>query len=349
MNYDFIIVGQGIAGTLLSYAMIKRNQSVLVIDKPLSGAPSKISAGIINPVTGRRLVKSWMFDNLESIFRVVYNSLELELKTNFLHEIEILKLFNSNQDVNDFQIKLHDDSYSNYLAENKASSFDYLNSGQYLETAIIQNAFRVDSQSLLTAYRHWLNGNARLQEAQFSFDELEISKDKIRYKNDTAQHIIFCEGFRLQQNPYFDWLPLVLAKGDLLTIESDHLPQDKMINKNFFILPIGNHHFKVGSTYEWEFDNYKPNPNSKKQLTDKLNKLLRVPYEIVDHSSGIRPTTKDRRPFLGVHEEHPNIGVFNGFGTKAYSLIPYFAKHFTDHLLDDKPIMKEVSIKRFNH
>jgi glycine/D-amino acid oxidase-like deaminating enzyme len=50
---------------------------------------------------------------------------------------------------------------------------------------------------------------------------------------------------------------------------------------------------------------------------------------------------------VGFHRDEPNVGIFNGMGTKGISLAPYFAKNFADHLVHDKPIFAEVDIKRF--
>jgi glycine/D-amino acid oxidase-like deaminating enzyme len=64
MEVEFLIVGQGLCGTWLSWYLQKENKTFLVIDKNEENTPSKISGGIINPVTGRRLVKVWLADEV---------------------------------------------------------------------------------------------------------------------------------------------------------------------------------------------------------------------------------------------------------------------------------------------
>src|SRR5688500_2784400 len=64
MNVDYLIIGQGLCGTWLSWYLQKESKSFLIIDKNDENTPSQISAGIVNPVTGRRLVKSWMVDEI---------------------------------------------------------------------------------------------------------------------------------------------------------------------------------------------------------------------------------------------------------------------------------------------
>ena len=64
MKYDYIIVVQGIAGTLLTHLLIKKGKKVFVIDNGHKSSSTKIAAGLMNPITGRRYVKSWKYQEL---------------------------------------------------------------------------------------------------------------------------------------------------------------------------------------------------------------------------------------------------------------------------------------------
>jgi glycine/D-amino acid oxidase-like deaminating enzyme len=103
----------------------------------------------------------------------------------------------------------------------------------------------------------------------------------------------------------------------------------------------------AGSDYKWEFDN--PNPTAEfRQKTEQLLKSwLKVSFKIVSHLSGVRPATLERRPFVGFHPLHPNVGILNGMGTKGCSLAPFFAKQFVDDLCYGKMLNQEADIKRF--
>ncbi|HKC36540.1 MAG TPA: FAD-dependent oxidoreductase, partial [Chitinophagaceae bacterium] len=79
MQTDFLIIGQGISGTWLSYYLQKANKSFIVIDNDQPNAASRIAAGIINPVTGRRIVKTWMIDELLTFLVLAYEELGNEL------------------------------------------------------------------------------------------------------------------------------------------------------------------------------------------------------------------------------------------------------------------------------
>ena len=73
---DYIIVGLGIAGSLLSHKLISKGHSIVVFDDDNPNSASKVSSGIINPITGRRLVKSWMYEDLREVFTKTYSALE---------------------------------------------------------------------------------------------------------------------------------------------------------------------------------------------------------------------------------------------------------------------------------
>ena len=98
---DYLLVGQGLAGTLLAHFLQKNGQSVHIIDNAHEGAASKVAAGVINPVTGRRFVKSWMIDDLIPFAKQTYYALTKESGVPFHYETPIVRsLFNSGEETN---------------------------------------------------------------------------------------------------------------------------------------------------------------------------------------------------------------------------------------------------------
>jgi glycine/D-amino acid oxidase-like deaminating enzyme len=193
-----------------------------------------------------------------------------------------------------------------------------------------------------------LKENNALLEEKFSFSDLAEESDSITYKDIKARKIIFCEGANAIQNPYFKFFPFQLAKGECLILRIEDFYSDRIINSEVLIMPLPEKNlYYVGATHEWYFDDDQPSEKGKNELLGNLSAVLKLPFEIVEHKAAIRPTVKDRRPFIGFHPEFPDIGIFNGMGTKGISLAPYFAKHFTKHLLYQKPLQPEVDIKRF--
>ena len=52
-KYDFIIVGQGLAGTLLAHDLLDSKKRILIIDKHLKASASKVAGGLMNPISVR--------------------------------------------------------------------------------------------------------------------------------------------------------------------------------------------------------------------------------------------------------------------------------------------------------
>jgi glycine/D-amino acid oxidase-like deaminating enzyme len=225
----------------------------------------------------------------------------------------------------------------------------------YLEGAVIQLPADITIQKggnlrvghFIDAMRRYFADNNLLVEEALRHDELIMVKDGIQWREYFAKRLIFCEGYKALFNPWFSRLPFTHAKGEILTIEAPGLETDHIISRGIFILPIGNGYYKVGSTYDWEDLTEHPTEKGKNELTGKLDKIIKIPYRVVEHQAGIRPTVKDRRPLLGLHGSYPHLGIFNGLGTKGVTLAPWFAHHLVIHFEEGKEILKEVDIRRF--
>ncbi len=351
IHKNYIIIGQGLAGTILAQTLLKQGRSVLVIDEPTLSKASKIAAGLYNPVVFKRLVKSWMADELIPCMDDFYSDSEQLLQTKFYFKKQIVRLFAEEQEKT-LWLKKTNEPVGKYLS--KTVEDDLLSDIIYnpLGSSEVLDAGNLDTRLFLESFRKYFKENKILLEEKFDYEQLKISENSVNYKNILADKIIFCEGYKTTENPYFSWLPFKLTKGEIITIKllgDNRLGFDKVINKAVFILPIGNNTYKVGATYEWTDLNEIPTEKGKADLVDKLQKVVRGTFEIIDHQAGIRPTVNDRRPLIGLHPQHATLGVFNGMGTKGVMLAPYFAKQFVEHLENNLPLEKEVDIQRFDY
>ena len=93
MDYDYLIVGQGIAGSVIGLQLLEQNKKCLFIDEKIWNSPSRISNGIVNPVTGQKYVKTWLFDELFQVAKPFYKRLGQLFEVNLYHETSITKLF----------------------------------------------------------------------------------------------------------------------------------------------------------------------------------------------------------------------------------------------------------------
>jgi glycine/D-amino acid oxidase-like deaminating enzyme len=95
---DFLIIGQGLAGSLLAWELIQRGCNVVIIDNGLENA-SQVAAGLINPITGMRFVKSADVDTLLPAAKRCYSHLADFFQQDFYIEKPMLRIFNSANDL----------------------------------------------------------------------------------------------------------------------------------------------------------------------------------------------------------------------------------------------------------
>lgn len=348
MNY--IIVGQGLAGTILAHTLLNQNKTITVIDSPHLSKTSKVAAGLYNPIVFKRLVKSWLAEELLDLMDEFYPKAEELLNAKFYLKKKIVKPF-SEEHEKVLWLKKTGEDIGKYLSKTIETGFltDVIHNP--IGTGEVIKAGNIDTNVFLDKSRDYFKANNILLEEEINYDLLTISENSVNYKGTTANKLIFCEGHKATSNPYFNWLPFKLTKGETLIVRIPELHQQnadsKVLNKGVFILPLGDGLYKAGATYEWEDLTETPTEKGKLFLIEQLRKLLKVPFEIIDHQAGIRPTVKDRRPLIGLHPDYPSLGVFNGLGTKGVMLAPYFAKQFADYLESGIPMNKEVNIERF--
>ncbi len=345
---DYLIVGQGLAGSLLAHQLLQNGQKVLLIDGHHQGAASAVAAGIINPVTGRRFVKSWMVDQLLPQAKAMYRELERLLNVPLLYERPILRALFTTQEENNWLSRSSQLNFAPYIASPPQTKEIPAWLKPTYSWCRINAGLQVDLPRLILSYRSYLQANNCLLNETFEYAQLKICAHHISYHNIKARRIVFCEGARAVQNPFFEWLPFVLAKGEVLIIKIPGARTRQLVKYGLFVAPVEDGLYWVGSNYEWDPKDELPSTQGKEELLEKLEGILSCPFERVDHRAAIRPTTKDRRPFLGRHPAHSNLLIFNGLGTKGASLGPYWAKHLQAHLTDGKLLSKEVDIQRFD-
>ena len=333
---------------MLSWFLLKKNCKILVIDEFNPSAASNIASGIVNPVTGRRLVKTWLADELIPFALETYHDLESFFQTEFYKEVAILKVIDSVKVQNDWASKCGTEEYLPYLEnENVLRLPEDLvkNPMGYFE---IQKAGSLLLSKLLGVFRKFLFEKNILIDQRFHFDELKIDENEIFYKDFKSKKVIFCEGTAAESNPYFGYLPFVPAKGEALKLKIPKLHFQNILSGKIKLMPTAEADiYYAGATYEWDFEDDQPSETGRMKLIEKLEKLLNIPYQIISHEAAVRPTVRDRRPLAGLHPKHKTLAVFNGMGTKGISLAPYFAQEFAGYLFGGNKLNPEVDISRF--
>ena len=347
MKVDYIVVGLGLAGLAFIEELTNANKSFIVFEDN-SQTSSLVAGGVYNPVVLKRLTPVWNGEEQIKLAIPFYQKLEKKFKQQFDIKFRTKKVFKSLEDQNNWFVATDNPLLSRYINP-QISKENYCGIISDFGFGELSGTGRIDTHKLVKLYRELLYQESKIIFEKFEHNQIQFYKGYIKYKNIEAKRVVFCEGFGIKQNPFFKNLPLKEAKGEMITIHSPELEIDFLLKSTLFVLPLGNHNYKVGATFNWKDKTSNPSKEGRAELVEKLKKVISVPYTIVNQIAGIRPTVKDRRPLVGLHPEYSTLAVLNGLGTRGVMIAPTVAKNLFNHIEKGEKLDLEINIKRFTN
>ena len=340
-----LIVGAGISGLFNAHYFQREGWKVTIIHDG-HNAGSTVAAGQINPLVFRRMLLSWRAAQLIPFARSVYEELQASSNKRFLIDLPIRRLFAHQQERDLWIEKCQNPAYTAWMKELDADDDNFPHAIHQFGTGKVVGSFAVEAQIFLP---HFMD-NLQQRGVEFqieSFDYHQCNPEKGEYGGQVYDLIVFCQGYSNFNNPYFNYLPVHCTKGELLTIQSANLYAEEALNRKCFILPLGEQLFKVGATYEWNTTDLSTTPKARKELLALAAQISSSEIEVVQQKAGIRPTTPDRRPIIGLHPAYNKLSIFNGLGTKGYMLAPRLAWEWVQHYCMGSELEAEVKVERF--
>lgn len=340
---DYLIVGLGIAGTCFAKKCIEAGKTFHIIadNKP---SASHIAAGLFNPVVIKRFNPVWRYEYQMDLLKKTFGEFETLLGGKYIHSYPVYRIFSSEQEINTWKKKIESkESLKKYLnPEPIKNHYDLIESpfdfGEVKETGWIDlagvlNDFMVKYESDITI-------------AEFNYDLLQIDS-VLTYENIKANKIVFAEGIKVKNNPFFNFVPVIPNKGETLVVEIDaEMPQVTLNSKNF-LMPFGENKYYIGATYDREWDTELPTEANKKLLIKQLKHYYKGDFKILEHRTAFRPTTRDIRPIIGEHPQFPNLYILNGMGTRGTFNSPDMSTALFNYIEFGEPLIKEADVKRF--
>jgi glycine/D-amino acid oxidase-like deaminating enzyme len=338
---DYIIVGQGLAGSCLALQLIMRNKRIVVIDNSYPHAASRVAAGLFNPVTGKTPGLTWMAAELFSYLHEFYPKAEQLLNTSFFHSMPVYRPFTGIAEQNDWTAKSTLPGFGPFVREvhTKPVFPDEVNN-PYGGLELMQGGY-LNTTVFLAAVRNLIRASGVFIEGHFNEHELHLEPNTLTYQHYRANRIVFCTG--AQPINLFHFLTVQPLKGEVLTLRSSVQPRF-IYNRSVYVVPGV---WKAGATYNRHDKHAAVTHRAKAELEESLRRLIRFPYEVTGQDFGFRPTTPDRRPLLGCHPQYRNVYFFNGLGTKGVTLAPYFSKQMADFMEKGTAVNQQADIKRY--
>lgn len=342
---DYIIVGGGLAGICFAETVLCENKSFCLIE---GGALSSslVAGGMYNPVVLKRFTEVWKTKEQIDLAKPFYKAIEQRLDICFNHPMPLYRRFASVEEQNNWFQALDKQNLSSYLCPELiydkvlgvSSEFGF---GEVKETGYL------DAKLLIESYRAFLDSKGLYKNECFDYSKLQYTSSYVEYMGIRAKNIVFAEGFGLNENPFFNQLPLDGTKGELLVVRIPNLKINFILKAKVFLIPLGNDLFKVGATYDWKDKSDSITEEGKDELLEGLKEVVGLDFEVVSHVAGVRPTVKDRRPLVGSSENSSAIHVLNGLGTRGVLLGPFLARALYDYIENGVELDRDISIERF--
>lgn len=319
----------------------------MIIDDDHATSASAISAGFVNPISGRRLILTDEFEKYYQEAELTYRELENSLREHFFQPKDIVRFY---------------DSFSEQ--KNWSERKDRINSAPYVKTfqpaglygrwfhdpygSLVIKGHICHLQRLISAFRQQV-GPEHIVPGVYQPDKLKINDDGVEYQGIQAKRVIFCEGFRVTQNRFFDKLPWKHAKGEILLLEHTAGPlPDRIFNFGKWVFPVRENAVRVGTTFYWRTINTEPSTEARNEILARAETRIKFPFTVKQQWAGVRPVLLDLKPVIGLHPRHPRVGICNGFGSKGVLRGPYAARMLAEHLTDGRPLDHALNISRFS-
>jgi len=344
----YFILGQGLAGTCLAFQFLERNIPFHIYDNGFKTSSSIVAAGLWNPIVFRRITKSWRADELIRTVHSFYPKLEVVLKASFFHPSENIRLHSSPLEREEWIEKSTDPDFADYLFRDDSPDDNPHIIKKEFGNGLVKQTGHINLPVFLASARKHFEQLGCLSSREI--DLPDTVDEMLNYSIDgvNPERIIDCRGAVAITSHWWNYLPFNLSKGEVLIIRCPGLNLHKTLNSGVFVLPIENDIYRVGATFSWEDISAKPTAAGKAELIEKLEKIIDLPFQVIDHQAGIRPSVADRSPLIGGHPACSKLVIFNGFGRKGMMLAPYFSEILCDFLIDSKELAQEINILRFN-
>ena len=343
---DYIIVGGGLAGISLALELVWRGKKIVLLDHPESGSSSRIAAGIIHPIVPKGVRLTWKGENIFAFIPQWYQEWESRLNTSFFQQLQGYQIHPNEDTAAFWQLRAQTDEMKAWIAPLSHDNISGISALHGYNP--IFSCARLNTNNFLNAAVTWLQGNNTFEYRYFHHELLKKQNHQWQYEKYTADGIIFCEGIKVLNNPWFRYLHFHPTAGDILTLNFDgKLPQALYKNKNWLV-PDGNGNWLAGSTFHKGSLETTALGEDAEKLMAQIRTWTTVPFTVLQHRRGIRPTVEGRRPYLGEHPEDAGLFIYNGLGSKGSSLIPWLSPMMADFLCNNVALDSEVDISRFD-
>lgn len=326
------IVGFGIAGALIAHELLRQGLRVTISDTFDSESSSRVAAGMITPITGKRLKPTWRGPELTSIAERVYREIGEQAERSLWRDWTLRRVFREPQMQTWFADR-HQRGEFNHLAvheiapgEHDGTNFPF---GGFMHGGVAT----VDLSSVIETVRGRVECLPTIPEQ--------------------PDATVWCTGYHALHHELWSWLPIEPSKGEILDVQIPDLRIDHILTNGTWILPVPESDgscgatYRIGATHDWDDHDPRPTEVGRDYLLQQAMMMVSHNIIVTNHRAAIRPSTQFKRPLVGRHPQYADQYVFTGLGTKGALQGPWAAQQLVALLLEGSPLDNDVDCARW--
>jgi glycine oxidase len=328
---DVVLIGQGLAGTTLAWALHAAGVRVRVFDPDQPVTSSKIAAGLITPITGKALAFSSTYAAEAAAARRFYRWVEGQTGAALLTERTAVRLFASDAEVAKWAARKGVDEIQPHLLEGPITRWIDEGIVSAPHGGFAMRAAQLDTGTYLAASRKALD----VVTATIDWPrDVALGDAAVTVGHTKTRLVVSCTGADAASDPLWAHLRFRPAKGEILDVMMAQPLPPVTLHHGFWVAPTTDPRIsRIGATFTWDSLDQVPTEAARVDLTKRAQAFLQPKFAVQTHRAAVRPIIGDSRPVAQAHPRIDRLLTFNGLASKGALRSPLAATAMADEIV----------------
>lgn len=346
MKSPILIAGGGLSGCCLALELHRLEVPFLLCDPILPGSATAVGAGSFHPLIPKRKTVAWQHQQWFHRIEPFYRYAEEVTNASFFQWRPGLFIFEDAADRNDWQGWKSDNSSLEGL-----TFVDEVDQAQGFKVPYGAMACQQSGWLNMPVFRdsvhQWLRRSNRFISSAILPEEVVVQNHQVVWQGITADKVIFCDGFRLAENPWFKFLPHQYIHGDAMKVRIPGLSATHIYHRGIYLIPQKDDYWYLGASFLKDDRTTAVSDEGINQLLHQARQFISAPIEVIEQYAGVRTASADRQPLCGPHPEFDRLWLINGLGTRGVGYMPWVAEEVAHAIISGNELPNDLSLNRF--
>lgn len=338
-----LIVGQGLAGSALAWRLIHSGAECLVVDRPVGETASRVAAGLVNPLTGRKVRPEWRQEECLPETEAYYRETERELGGSWWQKTPIWRETEGDDQEALWHERQLDPASAPFAGPLLPWPAGWEAPGR---AAYTRGGAVLHAEALVDAVRTWLRERGSLCEAEVNPAEVAAAApggEGVAWRGETFRCVVWCTGYEAAEGLDLPALASRLSKGTIVDVELPEFAWEAGVLHFGHWLVRHGAFWRLGATYEWTWaEPGVAEGAAVQELLCDLQRRYLGEVRLVRARAAVRPIIRYSQPVAGPIPGRPGHYVFSGLGSRGVTTSPWVSRLLAAHLLEGQPLPEDV-------